>query len=64
MIFFLIWAMHLWKEIIIIFRWDKIMGTTHLELLSKDLNYQFEGKKVLTADFINFNRRSLSPVAL
>ena len=27
-------------------RRDKIMGTTHLELLSKDLNYQFEGKKV------------------
>ena len=52
MIFFLIWAMHLWKEIIIILRRDKIMGTTHLELSSKDLNYQFEGKKVLTADFI------------
>ena len=38
--------MHLWKEIIIILRQDKIMGTTHLELLSKDLNYHFEGKKV------------------
>ena len=38
--------MHLWKEIIIILRQDKIMGTTHLELLSKDLNYHFEGKKL------------------
>ena len=46
MIFFFIWAMYLWQENIIILRRDKIMGTTHLELLSKDLKYQFEGKKV------------------
>ena len=34
----------LWKESIL--RQDKIIEITHLKVLSKDLNYQFEGKKV------------------